>query len=191
MLESAVTFAVVLPGLMVAHHVADHVVQTHHQATRKHLPGWSGRLACARHVATYTLTTAATVALLWWLFALPITPLGFVLGQVVSAVTHYVADRRAPLEWLVNRWPLRQMGKAEFYRLGRSRRVAAFTEPPWPEAGVTCTTTALKSHPVVLRDESGSPVSWDNPSLGTGAYALDQSWHWAWLFVAALLTALV
>lgn len=29
----------------------------------------------------------------------------------------------------------------------------------------------------------------DNPSLGTGAYALDQSWHIGWLFLAALLTA--
>lgn len=27
----------------------------------------------------------------------------------------------------------------------------------------------------------------DNPSLGTGAYALDQSWHVGWLFVAALI----
>lgn len=29
----------------------------------------------------------------------------------------------------------------------------------------------------------------DNPSLGTGAYALDQSWHVAFLFVAALILA--
>jgi Protein of unknown function (DUF3307) len=29
----------------------------------------------------------------------------------------------------------------------------------------------------------------DNPSLGTGAYALDQSWHIGWLFVAALIVA--
>lgn len=27
----------------------------------------------------------------------------------------------------------------------------------------------------------------DNPSLGTGAYALDQSWHIGWLFVTALI----
>ncbi|MBT0771356.1 DUF3307 domain-containing protein [Kineosporia sp. J2-2] len=27
----------------------------------------------------------------------------------------------------------------------------------------------------------------DNPSIGTGAYALDQSWHIGWLFVAALI----
>lgn len=29
----------------------------------------------------------------------------------------------------------------------------------------------------------------DQPHLGTGAYALDQSWHVAWLFVAALFIA--
>ncbi len=29
----------------------------------------------------------------------------------------------------------------------------------------------------------------DNPSLGTGAYALDQSWHIGWLFAAALIVA--
>lgn len=29
----------------------------------------------------------------------------------------------------------------------------------------------------------------DNPTLGTGAYALDQSWHVGWLFVAALIIA--
>ena len=30
----------------------------------------------------------------------------------------------------------------------------------------------------------------DLPTLGTGAYALDQSWHTAWLFTAALIIAL-
>lgn len=29
----------------------------------------------------------------------------------------------------------------------------------------------------------------DNPSLGTGAYALDQSWHIAFLFITALILA--
>ncbi|WP_067475276.1 hypothetical protein [Actinomadura hibisca] len=29
----------------------------------------------------------------------------------------------------------------------------------------------------------------DNPTLGTGAAALDQSWHKVWLFIAALITA--
>lgn len=31
----------------------------------------------------------------------------------------------------------------------------------------------------------------DNPSLGTGAYALDQAWHWLWLAVAAAVTAVM
>jgi hypothetical protein len=37
----------------------------------------------------------------------------------------------------------------------------------------------------------GSPrPGWaDNPSIGTGAYALDQAWHIAWLWVAALVIA--
>ena len=30
----------------------------------------------------------------------------------------------------------------------------------------------------------------DNPCLGTGAYALDQSWHIGWLFVAALIVVI-
>jgi hypothetical protein len=30
----------------------------------------------------------------------------------------------------------------------------------------------------------------DAPHLGTGAYALDQSWHIAWLFIAALIACL-
>lgn len=29
----------------------------------------------------------------------------------------------------------------------------------------------------------------DNPSLGTGPYALDQAWHVGWLFVSALVIA--
>jgi hypothetical protein len=147
----AVVFAVVLPVLLVAHTVADHWVQTDRQASRKGLPGWAGRRACAAHVATYTATTAAAVAAAWVLFGLPITPAGFLVGQLVSAVTHYVADRRTPLAGIA-----RLLGKARFYALGV------------PREG---------------RD--------DNPSLGTGAYALDQSWHHAWLVVAAITTAVL
>lgn len=54
-------------------------------------------------------------------------------------------------------------GKAEFYALG---------------------TGAHPAHPVTAR---GGPAA----HLGTGAYALDQSWHHAWLLVAALLITTV
>ncbi len=150
-LEAAVTFAVVLPSLLVAHHVADHWVQSSHQAGNKGRAGWVGRWNCAKHVATYTVVTALAVGLVWTFLGLSITVGGFVAGQIVSAVTHYWADRRTTLARLAE-----LLGRGGFYRLGA------------PRAG---------------RD--------DNPSLGTGAYVLDQSWHWAWLFAAALTTALI
>lgn len=91
-------FAAVFVALYVAHMVADHWVQTDVQARRKAEPGWTGRLFCLLHVATYTLTAAvflAGLALTGWRPG-PLT----VAGLLVSAVTHYVADRR---------WPLRRM----------------------------------------------------------------------------------
>jgi hypothetical protein len=132
-LGSAVVIAVTLPVLLVAHTVADHGIQTTHQALTKRAPGWVGRRACAAHVATYTATTAAAVVAAWWAFALPITPAGFALGQLVSALTHYLADRRTPLARIATR-----TGKAGLYTLGAPR-----------------------------------PGRDDNPTLGTGAYALD------------------
>lgn len=143
------TFAGVAVGLLIAHTVADHWVQTHQQANTKGQRNMAGRIACAKHVASYTVVTALAVLALWGAFQLNITWTGFVAGQLVSAVTHYWADRRVTLARLAA-----LLGKTQFYVLGA------------PRAG---------------RD--------DNPSLGTGAYALDQSWHWAWLGVAAFLTA--
>lgn len=151
MSASAVTFAVVLPSLLVAHNVADHWVQTNHQALTKGQRSRAGRRACAAHVVSYSAVTAAVVAVAWLVFGLPITPAGFVAGQLLSALTHYWADRRFTIARLAA-----LTGKTGLYVLGA------------PRAG---------------RD--------DNPSLGTGAYALDQAWHWLWLFVAALLTAVL
>ncbi|MFI0925129.1 transcriptional regulator [Streptomyces sp. NPDC021012] len=56
-----------------------------------------------------------------------------------------------------------RVGKAEFYSLG---------------------TPAHPGHPTTANGEYA-------PTLGTGAYALDQSWHLLWLGVAALLIATV
>lgn len=169
---TAATYASVLGTLLVAHQLADHWVQTSHQAGHKHLPGRVGRWNCFKHVATYTAVTAAAVALTAVLLGLPITPAGFVLGQATSAVTHYWADRRTTLAKLAER--LRLGG---FYGLGAPRPVRALV---------------VDEHGHVAHDADGRPVTVpvDAPSLGTGAYALDQSWHWAWLGVAAMITAL-
>lgn len=150
-MNSAATFAAVAIGLLVAHQVADHWAQTGWQAATKGQRGVAGRVACAAHVVSYTAVTACTVLALRWAFELDITWWGFAVGQLVSAVTHYWADRRFTLAWLAG-----VLGKTPFYVLGA------------PREG---------------RD--------DNPSLGTGAYALDQSWHWGWLGAAAFLTAVL
>lgn len=155
------SFAAVFVALFVAHQVGDHWVQTGHQSDHKGLKGWVGSLACLRHVATYTATTAAFTAAIVPL--LDLTWRGFLLGQLTSAVTHYWADRRYTLAWLAI-----LIGKSDFYLLGKPRAetVMVITEA---DAGV-------------------SRVPLDSPSLGTGAYALDQSFHYAWLFLAAVIT---
>lgn len=153
-------FAAVFAALYGAHHVGDFWVQTDRQAVEKGLsakqavdrglPEWWGRWMCAKHVATYHLTVLIAIALVaaatgWRPGLVPL-----LAGLAVSALTHYLADRRAPLKRLAE-----LIGSGGFYALGAPRQG---------------------------RD--------DNPSLGTGAYALDQSWHIGWLFVSALVIAL-
>jgi hypothetical protein len=140
-------FAAYFVALFAAHQVADHWVQTQHQCDHKGLPGWAGRWACAKHVSTYSLTAFLAVAAVAWRFDLHLHPGRLAAGLAVSAVTHYIADRRTPLRWLAER-----LGSGPFWQLGAPR-----------------------------------PGRDDNPSIGTGAYALDQSWHIGWLFVAALV----
>ncbi|WP_329573867.1 transcriptional regulator [Streptomyces sp. NBC_01361] len=147
----AALFAAVFVALYVAHSVGDHWVQSSHQSAHKGLPGWVGRLAGARHVATLTATKLVVLLPVVWLLDLSVSVLGMVLGLGIDAVTHWWADRRTTLAWLA-----KVTGKGEFYRLGA------------PRAGMG-----------------------DNPSLGTGAYALDQSLHHLWLLVAALLISTV
>lgn len=145
----ACSFATVFVALYVAHQVADHWVQTHHQACTKGDPGWAGRLACAAHVGSYTATVVVGLAVVEWRLGLPLSLPRVTAGLAVSAVSHYWADRRTTLARLAG-W----LGKSGFYALGAPR-----------------------------------PGHDDNPTLGTGAYALDQSWHVGWLFVAALVIA--
>jgi hypothetical protein len=128
-------FATVFVALFVAHQVADHWVQTDHQAQAKGGDGWHARAACAAHVATYTVTAAIVLMITVYVAGIELSPARAALGLAVSAVTHYTADRRTPL-----------------------RRVAA---------GL------------------GKGAYWDRG----GAYPLDQSFHYLWLWVAALICA--
>jgi Protein of unknown function (DUF3307) len=146
-LSRAGVFAAVFAALFVAHQVGDHWVQTERQAKRKALPGRTGRWACARHAGTYTWTGIAFLYLTALVCDIQLASWRVFLGLGISAVTHYVADRRAPLRRLAT-WS----GHREFYQFGAPR-----------------------------------PGRDDNPTLGTGAYAMDQSYHHMALWVAALV----
>ncbi|MEU5543567.1 transcriptional regulator [Streptomyces sioyaensis] len=154
----ATAFAAVFIALFVAHSVGDHWVQTSHQSATKGRPGWTGRLAGARHVATLTATKLALLLPVAALLGLRLSVLGLVTGLAVDAMTHWWADRRSTLAWLA-----KVTGKTEFYNLG---------------------TAAHTAHPVTA---DGKPAA----HLGTGAYALDQSFHHLWLLIAALIIATV
>ncbi|QRX92036.1 transcriptional regulator [Streptomyces noursei] len=157
-MPDASTFAATFVALYVAHSVGDHWVQTSCQSADKGRPGWTGRLADTRHVATLTATKVALLLPVAVLLGLHLSALGLVLGLGVDAVTHWWADRRSTLAWLA-----RVTGKTEFYTLGTANHPA---------------------HPVTA---NGAPAA----HLGTGAYALDQSFHHLWLLIAAVLIATV
>lgn len=138
-------FAALFAALYAAHEVGDHWVQTHHQARGKGEPTWRGRWLCAAHVASLTATKATTVAVVAVVTGLSLSLWAVAAGLLLDAATHYVIDRRAPLQALA-----RRLGKGDFAALG---------------------------------DPSAAPT-------GTGAYALDQSWHIGWLLVAALVMSI-
>jgi hypothetical protein len=147
-------------ALYAGHHVGDYWFQTDHQARHKGDDGREGALSCALHVLSYLATQAACVGLLVFATGLHVSVAGVLAGLAVSGVTHYLADRRE--HGIMFRLARLLPGKAAFLELGK------------PRQGVT--------PDGMVRD--------DNPTLGTGAWALDQAWHIFWgVFVAALLMA--
>jgi hypothetical protein len=85
------------------------------------------------------------------------------LALLVSGVTHYMADRRE--HGLMFKLARALPGKAQFLELGVPRYVF-----------------------VADNEDADIGHRIDNPTLGTGAWALDQSWHLFWgVFVAALI----
>lgn len=155
------TFAAVAVTLYAAHHVGDYWVQTDAMAAGKGKAGAEGRGHCLRHVATYLTTQVVLLAVAAQALSMDLSLLGVVLGLAVSGVTHWMADRR---EHGLMFKLARRLGKGGFMKLGVPRE------------------------PITLSG-SGRVIT-DNPSLGTGAWALDQSWHIFWgVFVAGLIVA--
>ncbi|MEU9072575.1 transcriptional regulator [Streptomyces sp. NPDC048306] len=162
-MSAAAVFAAVFVALFIAHSVGDHWVQTSHQAAHKgendRTPGQSSR--------------AGRIACTLHVIGLTITK-GIALAAVVWAldipvtVTGVAAGLGvdAATHWWADRrstlaWLAKVTGKTEFLSLG---------------------TPAHPAHPVTSEGTYA-------PTLGTGAYALDQSFHHLFLGVAALLIA--
>jgi hypothetical protein len=192
---TAAVFAAVFAALYAAHMVGDHWIQTGWQAACKGSRDRAGRVACAAHVASLTATKLAFVSAAALVLGLPWHPVWLAAGLAVDAVSHYWADRRFTLAWLaatVERAGIN--GKAEFYRLGAPRPVRGFVLDPTDPGESTLLdvlTYEVDNRGIPVHPEPGRviPRQFDNPSNGTGAYALDQSWHIGWLFIAALVIA--
>jgi hypothetical protein len=146
---SAARFAAAYAALHASHQVGDFCVQTDRDAVTKALPGFDGHAACARHVASYTATQAIALTAANLLAGAELRPGRILAGLAVSAISHYVIDRRTLLKRAAY-----ATGKGALYQIGAPR-----------------------------------PGHDDNPCLGTGAYALDQATHTAFLFIAALVIA--
>ncbi|MFJ7909835.1 hypothetical protein [Kitasatospora sp. NPDC096204] len=108
----AARFAAAYALLRSAADVADHWIQTDHQATTKGLPGAAGREACAAHVASYVAVQGAALLGGARLLGIRLRPGPVAAALALSAVTHYVADRREPLRRLAD-----ATGKGDFARL--------------------------------------------------------------------------
>lgn len=107
------SFPAVYALLRVAADVADHWVQSDHQAQHKAKPGREGHLALAGHVASYVGTQAAALVVGNHVLGLGLRPRSMAAALALSGATHYLIDRR---------WPVRRVaeatGKGSFYELG-------------------------------------------------------------------------
>jgi hypothetical protein len=162
------TFSAVALALYAGHHVGDYWVQRDIDARHKGDAGPAGRLHCLHHVITYTATQTLFLAILGWTVDVHAHWWAALLGLAVSGVTHYAADRRehGAMFWLARAMPW----KVPFLKLGAPRNLSTVGTSP---------------------DNRGREVQLDNPSLGTGAWALDQAWHIFWgVFVAGLLVSM-
>ncbi len=166
--DAIATAGLVFATLHAAHQVADHWVQSDHQARHKGDAGLMGHWACFNHVFSYFTTQVVFLAVVQVIFHVNVVTPWSLLILIGNGATHYFVDRRKPLVWLAGKVPGNTL-----HLLGVPRQ--HLVEVRYDHAGNVMTGTA--------------PI--DSPCLGTGAYALDQSWHVGWLWVTTLAIAVI
>lgn len=112
-MSRAANAAAAYAALRTAAAVADHWVQTGHQAVHKADAGLSGHRAMAGHVGSYAATQAVALIAADRLLGMGLKPSRIASAVAFSAATHWVIDRR---------WPVRRaaeaLGKQDFHGLG-------------------------------------------------------------------------
>lgn len=145
------------------HPYCDQVLQRGDDAINKGRPGWAGRKACARHVASYSAAQfAAAYAVTRVLGSRP-SVTALLAGTAVNGVTHYVIDRRTPLKAFLHS------------KFGRATRLVGPGKQGYIERA-----TVQRGNGVV--DEAGP---------GTALTELDQAVHRAIAVAASVTTALI
>lgn len=168
MSAQAARFAAAYAALWAAHDVADHIVQTDHQAANKADIDPVGWRAMAGHVGGYHAVQLATVALLrtagvrppWW---------RILLAVAWSAGTHALLDRRWPVIRLLER-----TGSAAF-----------------AASAVVPAVLVDETSPEYRRERDPHAIGITrNPALPLhGPYLADQALHHAAIVVAAAILA--
>lgn len=100
-------------AMRTAAHVADHWIQTGHQAAHKADAGLPGHRVMAGHIASYAGAQAVALVAVNQLLDMRLKPSRIAAAITVSAATHWFIDRR---------WPVRKLaeatGKQGFHDLG-------------------------------------------------------------------------
>lgn len=99
----AANAAVAYAAMRTAAHVADHWVQTSHQAAHKADAGADGHRAMAGHVASYAGAQAVALVAADRLLGMRLRPSRIAAAIAVSAATHWFIDRG---------WPVRRAAEA-------------------------------------------------------------------------------
>lgn len=161
MIADPLTFAIVLPTLLVAHTVGDHVIQTDWQAANKHR-SWR---AMADHVVSYQGAQLLGLVVVGTAVGLHFHPWWSLAGALFSAGTHAFLDRRWPV-----RWVLTATGSPNFAASNIVR--VRLDVDGYGRAHTNGVPTSVEAKGVL-------PLH--------GPYLADQALHWGCLFVSALL----
>lgn len=161
--QRAAIFAVLLTTFAEIHPFCDHIVQTSRDAMNKGMRGghqvywidgvavgqepkdedrasWRtmtaselGRRCAAHHVLTYTLGQAAASAGVRRVLGLRVPWRELLAGTAINALTHYVIDRREPLNWFLRS---RFVGKRTYLEDSTVQRKPGAVDDSGPGTGL-------------------------------------------------------